>query len=96
MTEVVAPANAKELKLYAVVTRCGCATEAVADATHVWSFAADGSAVKGVCPNPRQVENKGLIAYWHRNWFKRNYVFFVARLRGKKLGNVNPKFTKEA
>ena len=47
--------SAKQAAVEAVVVRCGCGDPD----SH--------SKLNRPCPNPRQVENKGTIAYYHRN-----------------------------
>lgn len=53
--KIEAPVEIQEAKLKAVVTRCGC--------DDPMSHAKDNLP----CPRPRQVENLGLVSYWHRN-----------------------------
>lgn len=46
-----------EGSIRAVVTRCGCGDP--------WSH------IPNPCPSPRAVEDKGVVAYYHRRWWKR-------------------------
>jgi hypothetical protein len=57
MTAFAATSNIRQSSLAAVVTRCGCGTP--------------GQHAGTVCPRPRAVENKGVIAYWHKNPLRR-------------------------
>jgi hypothetical protein len=57
MATVHVKSPARRATIEAVVTRCGCGNPA-------------GHAGR-VCPNPRQVENRGVVSFYHRNPFKR-------------------------
>lgn len=54
---IIARAKPREIRLEAVVTRCGCG---------------DPAAHAGrICPKPRAIENRGTVSYWHRNPLRR-------------------------
>lgn len=67
----------QEITLSAVVTRCGCKC-ARQRARHA------GQA----CPNPRAVEDRGDLAYWHPNPLRRIAWKLGRWLRGKRTGRI--------
>jgi hypothetical protein len=59
MTTLTSLADAKEVRIEAVVTRCGCGDPL-------------SHASKGLpCPRPLRTENRGTVAYFHRNPLRR-------------------------
>lgn len=56
----VAVASSQEIALEATVVRCGCSSAQRASP--------DWHAKRALpCPNPREIESRGIVAYWHRN-----------------------------
>jgi hypothetical protein len=76
MSTVVAHQSIRRVEISATVSRCGCTEEQ--KARPGW-HARRGE----TCPNPRGIEDKGVIVRWHRNPLIR--VFYAARrmLTGK-------------
>lgn len=72
----------QEVSVTQTVIRCGCSEAARARADwHAW---------RGLpCPNPRELEELGTVAYWHRNPLRRFAWRLVRRLRGLKPGSIN-------
>jgi hypothetical protein len=74
MATVRVNAPVKSAELSGVVVRCGCAPEQKVSVNwHGYH--------NQVCPNPRAIENRGRLAYYHRNPLKRWLVNLAMSLR---------------
>lgn len=70
MPNVTTDACVRALEIEQVVVRCGCTEEE--------KRSANFHALRGeVCPNPRAIENNGVVVRWHRNPLRR--ALYAAR-----------------
>jgi hypothetical protein len=68
--------DVKSASCEAVVVRCGCTAEQ--------KQSAHWHGITGrICPNPRRIEDRGTIAYWHRNPLRRGLWRVSRWLRGE-------------
>ena len=61
---ITATQGKKMVQVSAVVVRCGCTDKQ--KASPKWHARHDKP-----CPNPRDLEDRGVVAYWHQNVLKR-------------------------
>jgi len=67
--DIIAPVQPRMQSISAKIIRCGCTDDQ--KLRNDWHGKEFAGRQPFPCPNPRVVEDKGIISYWHRNPFKR-------------------------